>query len=277
MFENIVGHDENKKILSEFIENKNISHSYLFEGKEGVGKKLMAFEFAKNILQVENLAASPDFKYIEKMDGKKDIVVEQVRENIIDDVYIVPSSGDKKVYIVNDANYLNAAAQNALLKTLEEPPSYVVIILISSNSNAFLPTIISRVSKISFYGVTNDELASYVRQEFGISLDSKYIEFFEGSIGQAIKSIQSGSIEKFKTIDELYGYISKKDVINSTRVLKNINMSEDNILDYLEFVLYRNGKYQSVFAVERAKQRLKYNGNYDIVIDSMILRIIDSI
>lgn len=277
MFEDIVGHNENKKILTDFIKNKNISHSYLFEGKDGVGKKLMAFEFAKGILKVDNLAASPDFKYIEKMDGKKDIVVEQVRENIIDDIYIVPSVGDKKVYIINDANYLNVASQNALLKTLEEPPSYVVIILIASNSSALLPTIISRVSKVSFYGITNDELASYISKKYGVSLNLKYIEFFDGSIGQATNMMENGTIEKFKIIDELYEYIDRKDIINSVKILKDINMAEENILDYLEFILYKNQKYKSVFEVERAKQRLKYNGNYDIVIDNMILRILDSI
>ena len=146
MFENIVGHQKQKEILSKSLENGNISHAYLFFGNSGIGKFKLACEFAKKILNTENLNNHPDFKVISKMSDKKDILVEQIRKELIDDVYIVPATGERKVYIINDAESLNIASQNTLLKTLEEPPKYITIILVSSNISAFLTTILSTPS-----------------------------------------------------------------------------------------------------------------------------------
>ena len=132
MFENIVGHEKQKEILSKSIETGNISHAYLFFGNSGIGKLKLACEFAKKILNTDNLESHPDFKLISKKEDKKDILVEQIRKEVIDDVYIVPAAGDRKVYIIDDAQDLNIAAQNTLLKTLEEPPKYIIIILVAS-------------------------------------------------------------------------------------------------------------------------------------------------
>lgn len=277
MFENVIGHIKNKKILEDELTENNISQSYLFCGKDGIGKKLIALDFAREILNVENLSASADFKYISRQEGKKDIVVEQVRSQIIDDIYIVPSQGNKKVYVIDDAECLNLASQNALLKTLEEPPSYVVIILIASNISAFLPTVISRLNVLQFDGVSDEELLEYINKKFDTKLSVDYIDFFEGSIGQAETMIKDNSIEKLEFLDKLLICIKQKDTLGAFSLLENIDFNNKNIIDYLEYILYKNNYYSSVPIVEKAKQRLKYNGNYDIVVDSMILKIIDSI
>ena len=277
MFENVIGHIKNKKILEDELTEHNISQSYLFCGKDGIGKKLIALDFAREILNVENLSASADFKYISRQEGKKDIVVEQVRSQIIDDIYIVPSQGNKKVYVIDDAECLNLASQNALLKTLEEPPSYVVIILIASNISAFLPTVISRLNVLQFDGVSDEELLEYINKKFDTKLSVDYIDFFEGSIGQAETMIKDNSIEKLEFLDKLLLFIKQKDTLSAFSLLENIDFNNKNIIDYLEYILYKNNYYSSVPIVEKAKQRLKYNGNYDIVVDSMILKIIDSI
>ena len=158
MFENIVGHDRQKEILSKSIESGNISHAYLFFGNSGIGKKQVALEFAKYILKTDNLENHPDFKLVSKMEDKKDILVEQIRKEVIDDVYIVPAAGNRKVYIIDEAETLNTASQNTLLKTLEEPPQYITIILIASNISTLLTTILSRVNQVPFEGVSNLEL-----------------------------------------------------------------------------------------------------------------------
>ena len=138
MFENILGHDNVKKQLTSDFNEQKVSHAYLFLGTEGIGKKSLAIEFAKGLLGTNNLATCVDYKYIEKLPDKKEIIVEQVRNKIVNDVYVAPATGNYKVYIINDAHLLNTAAQNALLKTLEEPPKYVVIILITNNEKAAL-------------------------------------------------------------------------------------------------------------------------------------------
>lgn len=277
MFENIIGHDDNKKLLENNLMQDSISHAYLFSGKKGVGKCTLAKEFARNILKVEKLESSPDFKYISKKDDKKDIIIEQIRKELIDDVYQAPASGDKKVYIIDDAECLNIASQNALLKTLEEPPKYVVVILISSNVSAFLTTIISRVNLLSFNGVDDNLLKIYLQNNFNISLPDNVIKYVDGSIGQAISIANSGTLDKLKSVDLLFNHIKSKDVINAMLASFNIKLNEDMLLDYLEYLLYENLYYSSTKFVEKAKTRLKYNGNYDIVIDNMILNIIDNI
>ena len=277
MFENIVGHERQKEILAKSILNDSISHAYLFLGQEGIGKFKLACEFAKKILKTENLNINPDFKIIKKREDKKDIVVEQIRKELIDDVYIVPATGQRKVYIIDDAHQLNVAAQNTLLKTLEEPPKYITIILIASNSSSFLTTILSRVNQIPFEGVTSGVLKSYLMNNFNKTLDDSIVEYVDGSIGKAINIINNNLIEKYKNIDELYKLIQNKDIIETFKYSSNIKFNDEDSLDYLEFVLYKKNKYNCIKIIENAKNRLKFNGNYDIIIDSMLLRLIDNI
>lgn len=277
MFENIIGNYDNIAKLEGLIDSKDISHSYLFIGPKGIGKSIIAKEFAKVLLKVDNLESSQDYKYITRMDGKKDIVIEQVRKEIIDDISIIPSSGDKKVYIIDSAEDLNTEAQNALLKTLEEPPEYVVIILVSSSLQNFLPTILSRVYRINFNKIDDNEIDKYIKEKYNINFDNNILKYIDGSLGLAISIIKDNLQENLNKVDELYVYLSKKDSINSLLKIKDIEFKDIRLLDYLEFLLYLNLKYNCVDIVEKTKQRLKFNGNYDIVITTMILKIIDNI
>ena len=277
MFEGIIGHQIQINYLKKALENDAISHAYLFVGQKGIGKATVAFEFARNILNTNNLKACPDFKYICKNEDKKDIVVEQVRKEIIDDVYVAPVTSNKKVYIIDDADTLNITAQNALLKTLEEPPKYVVIILISTSTSKFLSTILSRVKQIAFNSLDKEDLESYIKEKYNKSLSNNLLNFLDGSIGKSKDIIENNLIEKFNLIDNLYNYLEKKDVINSFLLVSEIDFSNSIIMEYLEYLLYSNLKYSSVKFVEKSRNRLKNNGNYDIVIDSMILNIIDHI
>lgn len=277
MFEDIIGLKKEKELFINFLENDNISHAYLFSGKKGIGKAKFAKEFAKRILKVDNLESSPDFKYITKREDKKDILVEQIRKDVIDDIYISPVSGKRKVYIIDDAHLLNIASQNSLLKTLEEPPKYAVIILISSNTNAFLPTILSRVNEIVFDGVSAEELKYYIKVNYNVELSDNILNFIDGSIGMAVNIIKDNLIEKFNNIDKLYENVIKKDVISSFKCMEDIDFTISYMLDYFEYILYSKNKYSTVKYVENAKVRLKFNGNYDIIMDNMLFKIIDNI
>ncbi len=277
MFENVLGHEKEKQLLKNNILNDNMSHAYLFTGKKGIGKFTLAQEFAKEILKTDNLDSCPDYKCIKKRQDKKDIVIEQIRKEVIDDVYVIPATGEYKVYIIDDAETLNIASQNSLLKTLEEPPEYVVLILISSNESTFLPTILSRVNKIAFGGVNSDIISKYISKKYNIVLDENVINYIDGSIGFASNVVENNLIAKFKNVEDLYNLIIKKNIVEALKYSQNIQFSEENLLDYLEYMLYFNNRYRSIRYVERAIKRLKNNGNYDIVIDSMILKIIESI
>ncbi len=276
MFEKIISHDDNKKLFEKSIHGGNVSHAYLFFGKRGVGKCTFAKEFAKVMLNVPNLESSPDYKYISKLPEKKDIIIEQIRKELIDDIYEKPISGKYKIYIIDGAENLNISAQNALLKTLEEPPSYVIIILVSSNMATFLPTIISRVNIINFSGIDKELVSKYIEENYNVKLVDNILDFVDGSIGQAINIVQEKRIEKYELVDNLYKFIIKKDLVNIFKTKDDLNIDMD-LLDYLEYILYKNLKYSCCKFVERAKIRLKNNGNYDIVIDSMLLKIVDNI
>lgn len=177
IFDNIIGNEKNKQFLKQIIDTNNIAHSYMFVGKESIGKLLFAKEFAKAILCTEtnkicnkcksciefDTNNNPDFSILEP-DGNS-IKIDQIRE-LTKKVYEKPVVSNKKVYIINDSNYMTKEAQNSLLKTLEEPPEYITIILITSNENSFLPTIKSRCTKISFNKLTDIEITNILKKEY---------------------------------------------------------------------------------------------------------------
>ena len=166
LFEKIIGNDKIKEILKKSIETKRTSHSYMFIGIDGIGKQLFAKEFAKEILCLEETKSekhtycnkcksciefdtnnNPDYKIIDIEQDEKSIKINQIREMQIK-ISEKPIISHNKVYIINNADTMTIEAQNCLLKTLEEPPEYVTIILIGSDENSFLTTIKSRCTKI---------------------------------------------------------------------------------------------------------------------------------
>jgi len=148
LFENILGNDAIKESLNNTIKASNISHSYLFVGKSGIGKKIFAMELAKNVMCVGeencescikfNAGSNPDFQII-RPEGKS-IKIEQIRK-MQSKIVEKPIISSKKVYIIDNTECMSEESQNCLLKTLEEPPEYVTIILIGASENSFLSTI----------------------------------------------------------------------------------------------------------------------------------------
>ena len=199
MFNNILGNEKIKQSLQKSIESNKTSHSYLFIGTQGIGKKLIAIEFAKMILCTDenkycnkcksciefDTNNNPDFKMIEP-DGNS-IKIEQIRE-FQNKVAEKPIISNKKVYIINDSDKMTREAQNCLLKTLEEPPEYVTIILIGANESAFLSTIKSRCMILHFDKIPNEEIEKYLEENYKTKINSNIIiKAFQGSIGRAIE------------------------------------------------------------------------------------------
>ena len=160
------GHNAN--LLENLIsgaENGRVSHAYLFSGENLTESYEMADRFA------EALAKSAADRLYPAHEKPQLFSVDDVRREINATVHIAPYEGPKKVYIVRDADRMNVQAQNALLKTLEEPPEYVVMILIARNSVEFLPTILSRCVKlnISSFGADGDEEKDELREIEGMN------------------------------------------------------------------------------------------------------------
>ena len=294
-FEDLVGNDKVKNMLKNSINENNILHSYMFVGTEGIGKAMFAKTFANMLFCVSDEEKpygnckpcieflgnnNPDFMQIDAEDGKS-IKIEQIRQ-LQEKVIEKPINSGKKVYIINNSELMTIEAQNCLLKTLEEPPEYVVIILIVSNENKLLTTIKSRCTKIYFESLSNEKIENYIvqRQKEKV-LNKNMLELCNGSIGKAI-TIQE-KIEEYEQVEKIILNIDKNDIIeiwNTAEVLYKAKEDIFNMLDYINIILYNELckkneiKYANcINSVEETKKRLDNNANYDMSIDILLLKI----
>ena len=182
MFESVIGHENVKQRLENSIANNKISHAYIFAGKRGVGKKTVANAFADILTKgsiADVITVTNEYYGI---DSKSDIVSVDTIRAASADMYMKPYLADKRVFIIPDAEKMNAQAQNALLKIFEEPPSYCVIILITQNDNMLLQTIRSRAITVRF-GALDDGMVKDYAQKNGIVASDVMIRLAFGSIG----------------------------------------------------------------------------------------------
>ncbi len=289
-FEQIIGNEEVKKYIRKNLEKNNILHSYLFLGTEGIGKLLLAKEFAKYILCLENKTENcnckscicydgnnhPDFSIINE-EGET-IKIEYIRA-LVEKVIEKPIVSNRKVYIINDADKMTDEAQNCLLKTLEEPPEFITIILISSNENALFNTIKSRCMKVKFNNIPNKDLYDYSINVIGYdNISENLLNTFEGSIGKAIKLKENK--EEYLNIDNLLEDMKKEDII-SVMLSANFLYTKERIFEFLEYFnvsLYSKSKEDKRYLncikyVNDSIRNLNANGNLDMNIDSLLFNI----
>lgn len=170
----ILGNEKIRHHLRESIIKRSISHAYILAGDKGIGKSKIAREFAMELICDKNTGcgecpacrqflagAYPDFFYMDA-EGKESIGIDRIRENIVNDVSIRPYHGKVKIYIIDEADKMTVGAQNALLKTIEEPPEYVVILLLVRNMSILLETIRSRCIKLLLSAVSNDRIKRWL-------------------------------------------------------------------------------------------------------------------
>lgn len=291
MFNSVLGNEKIKQLLENSVKVNKVSHSYLFIGTEGIGKKLIASEFAKMILCTNedkyctkcksciefDTNNNPDFKIIEP-DGNS-IKIEQIRE-FQNKVAEKPIISDKKVYIINDSDKMTKEAQNCLLKTLEEPPEYVVIILIGANESTFLSTIKSRCMILHFEKISDEEIQRYLEENYQTKINSEImLKAFQGSIGKAIGLKEKQ--EEYEKIEQIIYNLERKDKIdtlNMSEIIYKAKEEKNDILDYMNIVFINLAKKSNKYAnciqiVEDTKRRLKSNANYDMSIDNMLFRL----
>lgn len=288
MFDKIIGNDKIKEMLYKSVKDKKTSHSYLFVGIEGIGKKEIAKEFAKMLLCISdnkycNTCKSciefdsnnnPDFLYIEP-EGNS-VKIEQIRY-IQRKIQEKPIISNKKVYIINDADKMTTEAQNCLLKTLEEPPEYSTIILIGSNENMFLSTIKSRCMIIHFSKIEDEKIRKYLEEKYELKdISTNMLEIFQGSIGKAI--LLKDKKEQYEKIELIIKSLRQKSIIEILNMSEILYKSKEEIFDILEYInviLIKLAKtdyeyIKCINSVEETKTRLKQNANYDMSIDNML-------
>jgi DNA polymerase-3 subunit delta' len=204
-FEQIVGHPKQLEALRLALAHGRLHHAYLFVGAAGVGKKTIGISLAKAIhcsvatgdfcgecadcVRIENGNHS-DVRFIEPLAGKKEISIQQIRE-LEKELNLRSFSGTKKIAILDPATMMNLPAQNALLKTLEEPPRDSLLILIASNLGGLLPTLRSRCLRISFVPLSRDQVAAFLFSQKKVPIEE----------AKLLAAMSMGSLEAVAAVD----------------------------------------------------------------------------
>jgi DNA polymerase-3 subunit delta' len=233
---NFIGHSEVLSRFNNSIERNALSHAHLIIGEDGIGKSILARRFAAKIMKKD------DFKeYIDIVNyktTKNSFGVDEVRE-IITETNKRPYEGDKKVIIIYEGNKLTVQAQNALLKTIEEPPSGVYIIILCESAELILDTIKSRCQVHKLFPLKESEIKLFIEEKYSnIDKDKKstLISFSEGIPGKVEKFIEDSSFEDLRNI-----------VLD---LLKDINShNEDIILKYETIIAKHDNKEEDIFSI----------------------------
>ena len=307
MFERVLGQETVKKRLRSAIESRRITNAYIFTGPEGVGKKMIAEDFASSLIGI-NVQNSSDYILVEPKKNENTIKIDQIR-NLNSNMGLKPYS-DYKIYVINDAEKMTVQAQNALLKTLEEPSSYGIIILITKNEQALLQTIRSRCTEVKFSPLSGSDIKKILREN-GVDEEMSVIAsiFSRGSASMALEMSQNSELAEIRELVESFiGYMmvdcNKFEVTRISEYVKKYSNEVDLIIELLKIyirdaILYREGvgtdllinvdrikiirkialsvtvaqlgKIMSI--LEETDRKLASNCNLDITIQTMALNI----
>lgn len=323
-FAEIIGHEQIIEHLQNAILSQKVSHAYILNGPDDSGKKMIAEAFAM-ALQCEKHGTEgcmechsckqaisknqPDIIYVTH-EKPNTISVDDIRRQVKDDVDIKPYASPYKIYIIDEAEKMNVQAQNALLKTIEEPPAYVVILLLTTNADSFLPTINSRCITLDLKAVPNEKIKSYLMEHCQIPDYQAEVctAFAQGNVGKAIKLASSESFNEIKNSAlQLIRRLKEIDLYEMMEAVKQISEYKLEINDYFDIMMiwYRDvllykatadvnhlvfrdeiydikksaskssyeGIEQILEALEKAKVRLNANVNFDLVIELLLLTI----
>lgn len=321
-FSEIVGHEQIKEHMQAAIRDKKPFHAYLFQGEEGVGKEALARTFAAGLQcqsestdkpckecvscrQMES-GNQPDVIWVTR--EKASLGVDEIREQLCNTMDIKPFSSPYKIYLVPEAEKMTEAAQNVLLKTIEEPPEYGIVILMTSNISALLPTIQSRCLTMEFRPLSTAVVESFVKEHCQVPdyQARASAAFAQGNLGKAMRYAKSEDfIERKDHIISLLRHVEQMDLSEMLAVIKDLGTRKDEVRDYIDLMVlwYRDvllfkatkdinqllfqdeasyisreashrsyEKIEEILqAFEKAKVRLRANVNFDITMELMLL------
>lgn len=324
-FSDIIGQEQLKEHLLNAMKRDKVSHAYILNGERGAGKEFIAGIFAM-ALQCENRKEEepcqkchscvqflsgnqPDIIYVAH-EKPNSIGVDDIRSQINNDIGIKPYSSPRKIYIMSEGEKMTPQAQNALLKTLEEPPEYAVIMILTTNVDAFLPTILSRCVVLNLKPVKDEQLKRFLMESMQIP-DYKAnicVAFARGNVGKAKLLASSEEFDKVKEeAISLLRNITDMEINEVVAAIKKISEYKLDINDYLDIlaVWYRDvllfkathdanhlifreeiqyirrvadkstyeGIEEIIDALEKAKNRLNANVSFDLTMELLLLTI----
>ncbi len=219
----VVGQDHITSLLKRHIELGTVSHAYLLTGPRGVGKTSIARIIAH---EINGLAydGSNHLDIIE-IDAASNNGVEDVRD-LRDKVHIAPTSAAKKVYIIDEVHMLSRQAFNALLKTLEEPPSHVVFILATTDADKLPATILSRVQRYNFRSITEDDAIKHLRE----LADKESIQLDDEALSLIVEHGNGSFRDSIGLLDQLR-HSAQGDKLSRGDVEQAIGLGDASIID----------------------------------------------
>lgn len=282
-FATILGQPQVRDFLRSSVKSEHVNHAYLFAGPAGSNKTQAAYAFAQALLcpkgadgprggacgACENCSrvrrkTHPDIHYYQP-EGAGGYLVEQVRD-IVADVALAPIQAQLKVYIIDRADLLNRSAANAFLKTLEEPPDDVVLILLGRTRDSVLPTIASRCQVVPFRHIPPTEAAGIISQNTGASIEQsrEAMEACSGSISKAIAFLNARSNERMFFRSELLKELARIDSMDDWQVLmaarsivEKSKAPLDSLREQQEEELARNQDFLAKSAMRKVEERNK--------------------
>ena len=335
-FKDILGHEQMIAHLQSAIATDKVSHAYILNGPDNSGKMMLAEAFATT-LQCERNTENPseggvrtahpepcmecrsckqaagknqpDIIYV-RHEKPNTISVDDIRTQVNHDIVIKPYSSRYKIYIIDEAEKMNVQAQNALLKTIEEPPAYAVILLLTTNAEAFLPTILSRCVLLNLKAVPDEKIRGYLMEHYQIPdyHADICVAFAQGTVGKAIRlacserfgELKASALQLIRRLDDI-------DFYEMGEAVRQISYYKLEINDYFELmtVWYRDvlmykatkdvnslifkdevyeikreaerssygGLETIIKALHKAQIRLNANVNFDLVIELLLLTI----
>ena len=323
-FQDIIGQEHIKEHFMNALEQQRVSHGYLFHGERKSGKEFIAKIFAM-ALQCEKEGIEPCQQchsckqalssnhpdiILVTHEKPSSIGVEDIRLQVNQDICIKPYKSSKKVYIINDGEMKTIQAQNALLKTLEEPPDYAVIMLLVSNLSAILPTLISRCIVMNMHPVEDKEIKKYLMEKIKVPdyQANMCVAFARGNLGKAKALASSEDFDKMKEeAVTVLRHMDDLEIGDLNAAIKRIQEFKLDIHDYLDILMiwYRdvllfkatNDVNELIFkeeisyihkranksayegierilnAIDKAKARLNANVNFDLAMELLMLTI----
>ena len=251
-FQNIVGHKRIIKNLQSSIATNKISHAYIINSDDLISRENLTESFAKTLMCDEqnidscNICVSckcfehknnPDVIYIDSED-KKSIGIDQIRENLVHDINIKPYKNRYKIYIIKNADTMTEAAQNAILKTIEEPHAYAILILLATDYKKFLPTILSRCILIDLKPIDINTMNKYIVDNYNKKIENVdiYSTYSEGNLSKLENIINSEEFIEFRN-----------ELIEVTKMFLNLDI--DNIIKIRKFFEENEKRYEEILNI----------------------------
>ena len=322
-FRDVVGHESIIGHFKSSIEQGKVAHAYLIHGEKGTGKKMLAGLFAKT-LQCEaggtdpcgtcrsciqcDSGNQPDIIWVTH-EKPTVISVDDIREQVNNDIIIKPYSSRYKIYIIPEAELMNPQAQNAILKTIEEPPEYAIIMLLTNNLDKMLPTILSRCITLNLKPVGELDMMEYLSRMGVPQAKAKFcVGFAFGNLGKAVRLATSEEYNEIKhDCVQILKDINRMEIYDLIDAVKKMSKYKLDIYDYLDIMMmwyrdilmlkvsgspdkllfkeeYATLKQQANYisyegienvlkALDKVKVRLEANVNFDIAMELLLLTI----